>query len=254
MANDCMCSGARRRSPESASDPRLARGAAHCRVRAGTRPRTVAAAEPVRSRRLADSGITADLRSSYRANTDGYLWVGTQEGLARFDGFGSRCSTPATNRHPPEQYISVCSSIEAGRMWIGTRSRCRRTREWTLHAVQQIDRARLRARHHRRRAGRLWWERRTALFESAGASAHSFDASSGLKIVASERYTKTRRVLWVARGRACCASTAGTSTPWPLGREDGRAGYGDTRGHTRPLWMGTEPARCIAYGDHRCRG
>jgi ligand-binding sensor domain-containing protein len=52
---------------------------------------------------------------------DGYLWVGTQEGFARFDGFRftpfDRDSVPGMS----STYISAMIEDRRGRLWVGTR-------------------------------------------------------------------------------------------------------------------------------------
>src|ERR1700722_17318472 len=53
---------------------------------------------------------------------DGYLWVGTQEGLCRFDGVHFTVYDTGNEPGIPDKYISVLFVDRAGRLWIGTRS------------------------------------------------------------------------------------------------------------------------------------
>ncbi len=53
---------------------------------------------------------------------DGYLWVGTQEGLARFDGVRFVVYDNTTDAGLPDKYIVALFVDRAGRLWIGTRT------------------------------------------------------------------------------------------------------------------------------------
>ncbi len=53
---------------------------------------------------------------------DGYLWIGTQEGLARFDGVRFTVFDDTTDRGLPDKFISVLTLDHAGRLWVGTRT------------------------------------------------------------------------------------------------------------------------------------
>ena len=64
---------------------------------------------------LPDGEITAIAQTP-----DGYLWIGTPKGLARFDGIRFRVYNP---RNAPEFKDSAIANLltdHAGRLWIGT--------------------------------------------------------------------------------------------------------------------------------------
>lgn len=50
----------------------------------------------------------------------GYLWVGTQAGLARFDGHRFTAYTPATSPGLPGAFINALLADTQGRVWVGT--------------------------------------------------------------------------------------------------------------------------------------
>ncbi|TZF90317.1 ligand-binding sensor domain-containing protein, partial [Cognatilysobacter lacus] len=50
----------------------------------------------------------------------GYIWVGTQSGLARFDGLGFRTYTPENTPGLPGTWVRSLLSARDGRLWVGT--------------------------------------------------------------------------------------------------------------------------------------
>ena len=64
---------------------------------------------------LPDNSVTAVLQSR-----DGYLWVGTSGGLARFDGVRFVPIAPVTRRTNESILVTALCEDSAGRLWIGT--------------------------------------------------------------------------------------------------------------------------------------
>ena len=114
---------------------------------------------------------------------DGYLWVGTQEGLGRFDGVRFTVYDTGNETAMPDRYISVLFLDRVGRLWIGTRSGLavlENGRFTHFDKVAGLAHAYVRA-ITAGRSGHLWVGTESGLFEVDGESARAFDASSGLK-------------------------------------------------------------------------
>jgi ligand-binding sensor domain-containing protein len=67
-----------------------------------------------------DKGLPQNSPQSLAQTPDGYIWVGTQEGLARFDGVRfvvfNRRNVPQFSSH----FITALRADRRGRLWIGT--------------------------------------------------------------------------------------------------------------------------------------
>ncbi len=67
-----------------------------------------------------DQGLPQISVMAITQDHNGYLWVGTQAGLARFDGVRFVNFNPADTPALPGAYVQALHTDRAGRMWIGT--------------------------------------------------------------------------------------------------------------------------------------
>jgi signal transduction histidine kinase/ligand-binding sensor domain-containing protein len=65
-------------------------------------------------------GVLKDAVSAIAQTRDGYLWLGTQFGVIRFDGVRYQAWQPPTGQHLPSNYIRSLLGARDGSLWIGT--------------------------------------------------------------------------------------------------------------------------------------
>ena len=65
-------------------------------------------------------GFSKGRVTSFAQTPDGYLWLGTEFGLLRFDGVRNVPWEPPAGEHLPSSYIRSMIAARDGRLWIGT--------------------------------------------------------------------------------------------------------------------------------------
>src|SRR4030095_3100972 len=66
------------------------------------------------------AGRSQGLIRSIAQTPDGYLWLGTEFGLLRFDGVRAVAWEPPQQEHLPSSDIRSLQGARDGRLWIGT--------------------------------------------------------------------------------------------------------------------------------------
>src|ERR1044071_9601331 len=69
---------------------------------------------------LTENGLPQNTVVAIAQTADGYLWVGTQEGLARFDGVRLTVFSNATVQAFRSNRITAVVKDRAGSLWLGT--------------------------------------------------------------------------------------------------------------------------------------
>jgi len=79
-------------------------------------------ASPVFRHFSQDDGLPNPVVTAFAEDGDGFLWVGTQGGLGRWDGYGFRTykATAGQSGALPDNWITSLHSDTRGRLWVGT--------------------------------------------------------------------------------------------------------------------------------------
>ncbi|MDP9010747.1 MAG: response regulator [Pseudomonadota bacterium] len=149
---------------------------------------------------LAD-GLPQNAALTITRTPDGYLWIGTQEGLARFDGVRfvvfDRNNEPALSSN----LILALFVDSAGRLWIGTQDGLTVLENGqfkSYNAVAGLEHVRIQA-IIEDRAGRLWVGTDKGLVEVDHGRGRVFGTADGLRDASIRALLEDRRgMIWVA--------------------------------------------------------
>src|SRR6202142_1437319 len=79
-----------------------------------------------------EDGVFAGSPNAITQTTDGYLWIGTQAGLTRFDGVRFVSWRPPEGKALPSSRINSLFGARDGSLWIGTSRGLARWRDGEL--------------------------------------------------------------------------------------------------------------------------
>jgi len=128
------------------------------------------------------AGLPENVVETIARTPDGYLWVGTQEGLARFDGVRFTVFNRSNEPAIPSNLIRVLCVDRAGRLWIGTHEGLivlENGRFRSYHAVG-LEHARIRA-ILEDSTRRLWVGTDHGVVEITGEHSQVFNTADGLR-------------------------------------------------------------------------
>ena len=127
-------------------------------------------------------GLPQSSAQALARTPDGYLWIGTQEGLARFDGVRFSVFDSGNESAIPNKNITALHTDGSGRLWIGTRAGLAILDRGRFQAGPQgagLAHAFIRA-IAESRDGRVWVGSEAGITEIAGDHPRTFDVSNGL--------------------------------------------------------------------------
>jgi len=196
-----------------------------------------------------DSGLPQNSVFAIAQTSDGYLWLGTQEGLVRFDGVRFTIFDTRNTPELPDDWVQALAAARDGSLWIGTVSGLvhMHDRKFETLAEGGIDRAQVGALYEDSR-GAIWAGSNLGATRIAGKSVRTFTDCDGLSgPVVRSIGEDSSGALWVGGQWGAARLEAERFVPWTV--SDGFPGAAlaivpDPEGG---MWVGT--GRGLAHVD-----
>src|SRR4029077_3502154 len=128
-----------------------------------------------------DSGLPQNSVFAIAQTSDGYLWLGTQEGLVRFDGVRFTIFDTRNTPELPDDWVQALAAARDGSLWIGTVSGLIHMHDRKFETLTEggIDRAQVGALYEDSR-GAIWAGSNLGATRIAGKSVRTFTDCNGL--------------------------------------------------------------------------
>lgn len=195
---------------------------------------------------LPDDAVTACLQTR-----DGYIWIGTEKGLARFDGVAFRVFDTWNTKELHSDRISALAEDSQGTLWVGTKGG-----GVTQYRQGGFSHARLPSQFVNTlctdRDGRVWiGTSGGGLFAFASGTVASYSASSGLPDLFVQALAEDRDgTIWLGtRDAGLVAMRDGTFEPTPIGDPTpSRSVTALSADGAGRLWIGTPSGLFLRHG------
>jgi len=195
-----------------------------------------------------DDGLPYSHITAVIQTNDGYIWVGTQEGLARFDGVRFTVFDKNNTTELKGNHIDVLFEDRRGNLWIGATGGLTRLKngEFTLYTSQNGLPGDIIRSICGDRQGALWIAFRNGISHFKNETFVSYTAKDGMPTDISYIYEDPRERLWIGtRGSGLYCWQDKKMTVYTT--KNGLPGniissvYEDRQGN---LWIGTQEGLC----------
>jgi diguanylate cyclase (GGDEF)-like protein len=125
-----------------------------------------------------ENGLPESSVGAIAQTRDGYLWFGTEEGLARYDGLRVTVFETANHKTLRDDFIETLAAGRDGSLWVGTRSSLAQLKDGEFHTyfMAQSPISKI----YEARDGQVWVGSLDGLYAVQGQKIHLYTTKDGL--------------------------------------------------------------------------
>ncbi len=196
-------------------------------------------------------GLPADMVRCLAQTSDGFLWVGTDEGLARFDGYEFTVFGKADGSLPSD-YVTSLAAARDGSLWVGTPEglvHYSRGRFTPLGAKDGLPNANVMALHEDR-TSTLWVAAGGALYSVRNGTVQAFPPAKLAPLTLPRAFLEDEKgTLWIAGAGLIRKEGAGFVPVLDADQMHGLVGYTIAKDRDGTLWIGANTGMLSRSAD-----